>query len=77
MPPEKLEVFKSLESWVSESILDLRKPVEKCWQPSEFLPDASQGADGFMEEVWALRQRVSGLCDEYFVMLVRNTGNCM
>ncbi|XP_060196981.1 stearoyl-[acyl-carrier-protein] 9-desaturase 6, chloroplastic-like [Lycium barbarum] len=72
MPPEKLEVFKSLESWVSESVLHLRKPVEKCWQPKEFLPDPSQGSDGFMEEVRALRQRVLGLPDEYFLMLVGN-----
>ncbi|KAK4736864.1 hypothetical protein R3W88_000561 [Solanum pinnatisectum] len=72
MPHEKLEVFKSLESWVSENLLDFRKPIEKCWQPSEFLPDPSQGFDGFNEEVWALRQRVLGLPDEYFAMLVGN-----
>ncbi|XP_059299078.1 stearoyl-[acyl-carrier-protein] 9-desaturase 6, chloroplastic-like [Lycium ferocissimum] len=72
MPPEKLEVFKSLESWVSESVLPLRQPVEKCWQPIEFLPDPSQGPDKFEEEVRSLRQRVLGLSDEYFVMLVGN-----
>ncbi|KAH0768471.1 hypothetical protein KY285_004342 [Solanum tuberosum] len=71
MPPGKL-VFKSLEPWVSENILDFRKPIEKCWQPSEFLPDASQGPDGFIEEVRALRQRVLGFSDEYFVILVAN-----
>ncbi|XP_006357932.1 stearoyl-[acyl-carrier-protein] 9-desaturase 6, chloroplastic-like [Solanum tuberosum] len=72
MPPEKIEIFKSLESWVSENILPLRKPVEKCWQPIEFLPDPSQGPDVFVEEVRALRQRVLGLSDEYLVMLVGN-----
>ncbi|MCD7452087.1 Stearoyl-[Datura stramonium] len=72
MPPEKLEVFKSLESWFSENVLHLRKPVEKCWQPNEFLPDPSQGPDGFTEEVRALRQRVLELPNEYFVMLVGN-----
>ncbi|XP_055818737.1 stearoyl-[acyl-carrier-protein] 9-desaturase 6, chloroplastic-like [Solanum dulcamara] len=72
MPPEKLEVFKSLECWVSENVLNFRKPIEKCWQPSEFLPNPSQGFDEFMEEVRALRQRVLGLSDEYFVMLVGN-----
>ncbi|XP_060214893.1 stearoyl-[acyl-carrier-protein] 9-desaturase 6, chloroplastic-like [Lycium barbarum] len=72
MPPEKLEVFKSLESWVSKSVLPLRQPVEKCWQPIEFLPDPSQGPDKFEEEVRSLRQRVLGLSDEYFVMLVGN-----
>ncbi|XP_049413584.1 stearoyl-[acyl-carrier-protein] 9-desaturase 6, chloroplastic-like [Solanum stenotomum] len=72
MPPEKIEIFKSLESWVSENILPLREPVEKCWQPIEFLPDPSQGPNVFVEEVRALRQRVLGLSDEYLVMLVGN-----
>ncbi|XP_027773754.1 stearoyl-[acyl-carrier-protein] 9-desaturase 1, chloroplastic-like [Solanum pennellii] len=72
MPPEKLEIFKSLEPWVSENVLPFLKPVEKCWQPIEFLPDPSQGPEQFEEEVRALRQRASGLSDEYFVMLVGN-----
>ncbi|WMV34316.1 hypothetical protein MTR67_027701 [Solanum verrucosum] len=66
MPPEKLEIFKSLESWVSKNVLSLRMPVEKCWQPIEFLPDPSQGPEQFEEEVPALRQQVLGLSDEYF-----------
>ncbi|KAH0748968.1 hypothetical protein KY290_028200 [Solanum tuberosum] len=72
MPPEKLEIFKSIEPWVSENVLPFRKPVEKCWQPIEFLPDPSQGPEQFKEEVRALRQRASGLPNEYFVMLVGN-----
>ncbi|TMW88013.1 hypothetical protein EJD97_019134, partial [Solanum chilense] len=72
MPPEKLEIFKSLEPWVSENVLSLLKPVEKCWQPIEFLPDPSQGPEQFEEEVRALRQRVLGLSDEYFIMLAGN-----
>ncbi|WMV07555.1 hypothetical protein MTR67_000940 [Solanum verrucosum] len=48
------------------------KPIEKYWQPSDFLLDASQGPDGFIEEVRALRQRVLGLSDEYFVILLAN-----
>uniref|UniRef100_M1A2S6 Acyl-[acyl-carrier-protein] desaturase n=1 Tax=Solanum tuberosum TaxID=4113 RepID=M1A2S6_SOLTU len=68
-----MEVFKSLESWVFENILPFLKPVEKCWQPNEFLPNPSQVSNGeFMEEVRALRQRVLGLPDEYFVILVGN-----
>ncbi|KAM3375655.1 hypothetical protein P3S68_014369 [Capsicum galapagoense] len=72
MLPEKLEIFKSLESWVSESVLSFSKPVEKCWQPIEFLSDPCQGPKEFAEEVRALRQRALGLPDEYFVMLVGN-----
>ncbi|KAK4398042.1 Stearoyl-[acyl-carrier-protein] 9-desaturase 6, chloroplastic [Sesamum angolense] len=70
MPPEKLEVFKSLESWTSNYVLPLLKPANKCWQPSEFLPDPTQPTDDFMDEVRALRGRTKGLPDEYFVVLV-------
>ncbi|KAK6157282.1 hypothetical protein DH2020_011530 [Rehmannia glutinosa] len=70
MPPEKVEVFKSLEPWVSKHVLPLLKPVDKCWQPSEFLPDSTKPVNDFMDEVRALRDRTIGLPDEYFVVLV-------
>ncbi|WMV34308.1 hypothetical protein MTR67_027693 [Solanum verrucosum] len=47
-------------------------PVEKCWQAIEFHPNPSQGPEQFKEEVRAIRQRVLGLSDEYFVMFVGN-----
>ncbi|XP_031120924.1 stearoyl-[acyl-carrier-protein] 9-desaturase 6, chloroplastic-like [Ipomoea triloba] len=70
MPAEKVEIFKSLESWASSSVLPLLKPVEKCWQPNEFLPDPSRPSDEFFDEVRALRERTSQLPDDYFVVLV-------
>ncbi|KAK4437362.1 Stearoyl-[acyl-carrier-protein] 9-desaturase 6, chloroplastic [Sesamum alatum] len=70
MPPEKVEVFKSLESWVSRSVLPLVKPVNKCWQPIEFLPNPAKPIDNFIDEVKALHDRTVGLPDEYFVVLV-------
>ncbi|PIN14137.1 Acyl-[acyl-carrier-protein] desaturase [Handroanthus impetiginosus] len=50
MPPENVEVFKSLESWASQNVLPLLK-------------------NEFMDEVRALRDRASGLPDEYFLVL--------
>ncbi|XP_010911760.1 stearoyl-[acyl-carrier-protein] 9-desaturase 1, chloroplastic [Elaeis guineensis] len=70
MPPEKVEVFKSLEGWASDALLPLLKPVEACWQPTDFLPDSSKPIDEFEEEVRALRSRTAQLPDEYFVVLV-------
>ncbi|GAA0156526.1 hypothetical protein LIER_38287 [Lithospermum erythrorhizon] len=70
MPLEKKELFRSLESWASNSILPLLKPVEKSWQPIEFLPDPSQPFGDFTDEVRALRGRTANLPDEYFVVLV-------
>ncbi|CAO2172278.1 unnamed protein product [Urochloa humidicola] len=68
MPPEKAEVFRSLEGWASRSLLPLLKPVEDCWQPTDFLPDSS--SEMFEHEVRELRTRAAGLPDEYFVVLV-------
>lgn len=70
MPAEKKEIFKSLESWASEGLLPLLKPVEQCWQPQNFVPDSSLPFDEFTDQVKALRGRTDELPDEYFVVLV-------
>jgi len=68
MPPEKQEIFKSLEKWAEDNILVLLKDVEKSWQPSDFLPDPA--SEGFQDQVEDLRERSKGLPDDYFVVLV-------
>uniref|UniRef100_A0A6V7NHV9 Acyl-[acyl-carrier-protein] desaturase n=1 Tax=Ananas comosus var. bracteatus TaxID=296719 RepID=A0A6V7NHV9_ANACO len=47
MPPEKAEVFKSLESWARQALLPLLKPVDQCWQPTDFLPDSARPTEEF------------------------------
>ena len=68
MPPQKIEIFKSMDSWAEQNILVHLKPVEKCWQPQDFLPDPV--SDGFHEQVKELRDRAKELPDDYFVVLV-------
>ncbi|KAI8539846.1 hypothetical protein RHMOL_Rhmol09G0214900 [Rhododendron molle] len=68
MPPEKMQIFNSLDKWAEENILIYLKHVEKNWQPSDFLPDSS--SEGFDEEVRELRERAKGIPDDYFVVLV-------
>ncbi|XP_058182626.1 stearoyl-[acyl-carrier-protein] 9-desaturase, chloroplastic-like isoform X4 [Rhododendron vialii] len=68
MPPEKIEIFKNMEGWVEENILVHLKPVEKCWQPQDFLPDPA--SDGFHDQVMELRERAKEIPDDYFVVLV-------
>lgn len=70
MPPEKIEIFKSLENWASQRVLPLLKPVEECWQPGNLVPDSSLPLDEFVDQVKALRDRTAELPDEYFVVLV-------
>ncbi|XP_042381306.1 stearoyl-[acyl-carrier-protein] 9-desaturase, chloroplastic-like isoform X1 [Zingiber officinale] len=68
LPPQKIEIFKSLEDWAESNILVHLKPVEKCWQPQDFLPDPS--SEGFYEEVSELRERCKEIPDDYLVCLV-------
>ncbi|XP_057957238.1 stearoyl-[acyl-carrier-protein] 9-desaturase, chloroplastic [Malania oleifera] len=68
MPPQKIEIFKSMEDWAEQNILVHLKPVEKSWQPQDFLPDPA--SEGFHEQIKELRERTKGIPDEYFVVLV-------
>ncbi|XP_010271618.1 PREDICTED: stearoyl-[acyl-carrier-protein] 9-desaturase, chloroplastic-like [Nelumbo nucifera] len=68
MPPEKIEIFKSMEDWAEKNILVHLKPVEKSWQPQDFLPDSS--SEGFYEQVKALRERSREIPDDYLVVMV-------
>uniref|UniRef100_Q947F1 Stearoyl-[acyl-carrier-protein] 9-desaturase, chloroplastic n=1 Tax=Bassia scoparia TaxID=83154 RepID=Q947F1_BASSC len=68
LTPQKIEMFKSLENWAEENLLVVLKPVEKCWQPQDFLPDPA--SEGFEEQVQELRERTKELPDDYFVVLV-------
>ncbi|XP_052173957.1 stearoyl-[acyl-carrier-protein] 9-desaturase, chloroplastic [Diospyros lotus] len=68
MPPQKIEIFKNLEDWAEQNILVHLKPVEKCWQPQDFLPDPA--SEGFHDQVKELRERAKEIPDDYFVVLV-------
>ncbi|GMY32857.1 stearoyl-[acyl-carrier-protein] 9-desaturase, chloroplastic isoform X2 [Fagus crenata] len=67
MPPEKVEIFKHMEDWASENILTLLKPVEKSWQPQDFLPDPA--SNGFLEQVKELRARTMEIPDDILIIL--------
>jgi acyl-[acyl-carrier-protein] desaturase len=68
LPPQKKEIFDSLNHWAEDNILVLLKPVEKSWQPQDYLPDPS--SDGFYDEVKELRERAEEIPDDYLVCLV-------
>ncbi|OVA03217.1 Fatty acid desaturase [Macleaya cordata] len=68
MPPEKMEIFKSLETWAEDNILVYLKPVEKSWQPQDFLPDPK--SDGFYDQIKDLRERCKEIPEDYLVVLV-------
>lgn len=64
---EKLELVNGMTQYVEDVVLPLLKPVDKCWQPADFLPDSS--SPDFLDEVKELRKRTDLLPDDYFVVL--------
>nr|GMD24929.1 stearoyl-[acyl-carrier-protein] 9-desaturase, chloroplastic [Ipomoea batatas] len=64
----QMEIFKSMEDWAEKNLLVHLKPVEKCWQPHDLLPDPA--SDGFQDHVRELKESAMEIPDEYFVVLV-------
>ncbi|KAK6144934.1 hypothetical protein DH2020_021754 [Rehmannia glutinosa] len=67
MPPEKRNLQLAARLGEQNLLVHL-KHVEKCWQPSDFLPDPS--SEGFHDQVKELRERSKEIPDDYFVVLV-------
>ena len=64
----RFEVIKSMEGFVKENLSKLLIPVEESWQPTDFVPDLTQGT--WNEEVVEFRARAAQLPDEVLVVLV-------
>ncbi len=67
----RLEVMQFLESRVEEFVDQYLIPVEKIWQPTDFLPNPQ--SDTFLEEVKELREIAKELPYDFWVALVGDT----
>ena len=67
----RLEVMKTIETQVEGFIEKFLMPIEKIWQPTDFLPD-SQG-DNFLDEVHQLREESKDLGYDFWVTMVADT----
>lgn len=65
---ERLEVVKSLEDFAENELLKLLKPVEKSWQPQDFLPDPE--SPDFLDQVKEIQDRAKNISDDHLVCLV-------
>ena len=65
------EVMKTLESKIHGFVDDFLIPIEKIWQPTDFLPDSQ--SDNFLEEVKEIREISKELNDDFWVVLVGDT----
>lgn len=66
-PPVQREVLSGLED-VAGASLALLTPIDKAWQPSDFLPDLA--APDWAERLAAFRAPAAGLSDGVLVVLV-------
>jgi acyl-[acyl-carrier-protein] desaturase len=64
----QFEVIRSMEGFVQENLPQLLVPVEKSWQPSDFLPDLSR--EDWVEDVKEFRAAAAAIPDELLVVLV-------
>eukprot|EP00891_Asterochloris_glomerata_P004275 jgi/Astpho2/4275/Aster-05224 len=64
----QLELLNSMEGYVESEVLSKLKPVEKCWQPADFLPEGND--PDYVDKITELRKRTDCLPDDYFVVLV-------
>jgi acyl-[acyl-carrier-protein] desaturase len=67
----RLEVMQFLESKIDTFVDQYLIPVEKIWQPSDFLPDSE--SDTFLEEVLELRELAKDLPYDFWVAMVGDT----
>lgn len=67
----RLEVMQFLENKVDEFVDQFLIPVEKIWQPSDFLPNSE--SDTFFDEVKELREIAKDLPYDFWVAMVGDT----
>jgi acyl-[acyl-carrier-protein] desaturase len=63
----QLEVLHSISDFVQEN-LQFLAPIEKAWQPSDYLPDLT--AENWREQIQAFREPSQVISDELLVVLV-------
>jgi len=64
---DRWAVIAALEPAVAEN-LDLLVPIDKAWQPTDYLPDLE--AENWRDEVERFRQTAQAISDELLVVLV-------
>ncbi len=65
------EVMQTLEKNIDSFVDKFLIPIEKIWQPTDFLPNSQQ--DNFIEEVQEIREISKELDDDFWVVLVGDT----
>ena len=67
----RLEVMQAIEPMVQGFMDDFLVPIEKIWQPTDFLPDSQE--ETFYDEVKQIREESKELGYDFWVTLVGDT----
>ena len=65
------EVMKTLEKNIDNFVDKFLIPVEKIWQPTDFLPNSQK--DTFIDEITEIQELSKDLSDDFWVVLVGDT----
>ncbi len=71
LPMSRIEVMKFVGQKIDELVSEFLKPIDKNWQPADFLPDSS--SENFAEEVKLLQESCRELPYDYMAVLVGDT----
>jgi acyl-[acyl-carrier-protein] desaturase len=64
----RLEVMQTLEKSIDKFVGKFLTPIEKIWQPSDFLPDPQ--SNSFLDEIKEIQEISKELPDEFWIVLV-------
>lgn len=64
------EVIRQLDGFVANAVETVLVDPDKCWQPTDFLPDMSQ--DDALDQVKLLQERAAGIPDTIITSLIGN-----
>ena len=67
---KRFEVMQFLEKDIDTLVEKYLIPIEKIWQPTDFLPDSETNTDAFFEEVKEIRELAKELPYDFWVVLV-------
>ena len=67
---KNIEVISQLDDLVDDAVDNILVDPDKCWQPSDFLPDF--GNPDIHEEIKLLQQRAEGIPDTVLTSLIGN-----
>jgi acyl-[acyl-carrier-protein] desaturase len=67
----RLEVMQTLEKSMDDLLAKYLKPIEKNWQPSDFLPDATK--PGFFDEIKELQELAKEMPYDLWAVLIGDT----